>query len=92
MKNYGEELGWELDVDFPSWGNTEIYVKTISKGYLLPGETPKKAYKRVAAAVAQRINRPDLESKFFKYHYRSDWRNRGVMVREIDVIREQEGW
>jgi len=31
-KNYGEELGWEIDVDFPSWGNTEIYVKTISKG------------------------------------------------------------
>ena len=39
--NYGEELGWEIDVDFPSWGNTEIYVKTISKGYLLPGENPK---------------------------------------------------
>ena len=34
-KNYGEDLGWEIDVDFPSWGNTEIYVKTISKGYLL---------------------------------------------------------
>ena len=32
---------WELDVDFPSWKNTEIYVKTISKGYLLPGEKPK---------------------------------------------------
>ena len=32
------------------------------------------------------------QSAFFKYHYRSDWRNRGVMVREIDVIREQEGW
>ena len=40
-KNYGEDLGWEIDVDFPSWGNTEIYVKTISKGYLLPGEKPK---------------------------------------------------
>lgn len=32
------------------------------------------------------------QSSFFKHHYRSDWRNRGVMVREIDVIREQEGW
>ena len=41
QKNYEEELGWELDVDFPSWKNTEIYVKTISKGYLLPGEKPK---------------------------------------------------
>ena len=32
------------------------------------------------------------ESKFFKYHYRSAWHNYGVMVREIDVIRQQEGW
>ena len=32
------------------------------------------------------------ESKFFKFHYRSNWHNRGVMVREIDVIRTQEGW
>lgn len=32
------------------------------------------------------------QSAFFKQHYRSDWHNRGVMVREIDIIREREGW
>lgn len=32
------------------------------------------------------------DSKFFKHHCHSNWRNRGVMVREIDVIREHEGW
>lgn len=32
------------------------------------------------------------QSKFFKHHYRSNWHNQGVMVREIDVIRKQEGW
>jgi len=32
------------------------------------------------------------QSRFFKQHYRSDWHNQGVMVREIDVIRSQEGW
>jgi hypothetical protein len=32
------------------------------------------------------------QSKFFKHHYRSNWSNQGVMVREIDVIRKQEGW
>ena len=32
------------------------------------------------------------ESEFFKHHYRSNWHNLGVMVREIDVIRQQEGW
>ena len=34
---------------------------------------------------------PD-QSKFFKHHYCSNWHNHGVMVREIDVIRQQEGW
>ena len=32
------------------------------------------------------------QSAFFKQHYRSNWHNQGVMVREIDVIRKQEGW
>ena len=32
------------------------------------------------------------ESKFFKFHYRSNWQNLGIMVKEIDVIRRQEGW
>ena len=32
------------------------------------------------------------QSAFFKYHYRSNWHNRGIMIREIDVIRRQEGW
>jgi hypothetical protein len=39
------------------------------------------------------INRLDeQESKFFKHHYRSNWHNLGVMIKEIDVIRQQEGW
>jgi hypothetical protein len=32
------------------------------------------------------------QSAFFKHHYRSNWHNQGVMVREIDVIRKTEGW
>lgn len=67
MKNYGEEFGWEVDVDFPSWGNNEIYVKTISKTYLQPGEKPKDAYWRVATAVAKRLDKPQLATKFFDY-------------------------
>jgi len=67
MKNYGEEFGWEVDVDFPSWGNNEIYVKTISKTYLQAGEKPKDAYWRVATAVAKRLDKPQLATKFFDY-------------------------
>jgi ribonucleoside-diphosphate reductase alpha chain len=67
MKNYGEEYGWEVDVDFPSWGNNEIYVKTISKTYLQAGEKPKDAYWRVATTVAKRLEKPQLATKFFDY-------------------------
>ena len=79
MKNYAEELGWEIGVDFPEWGNTEIYVKTISKGYLLAGETPKDAYWRVATRVAQRLGKPQLASKFFDYIWRG-WLNLATPV------------
>jgi ribonucleoside-diphosphate reductase alpha chain len=57
---------WERGKDYPEFFD-EVALSTISKGYLLPGETPKKAYRRVAHAVAARLNRPDLENKFFKY-------------------------
>lgn len=70
MKNYGEENGWEVDVDFPSWGNNEIYVKTISKTYLQAGEKPKDAYWRVATAVAKRLEKPQLATKFFDYMWK----------------------
>ena len=77
--NYGAELGWELDVDFPSWANTEIYVKTISKGYLLEGEKPKDAYWRVATRVAQRLDKPQMATKFFDYIWKG-WLNLATPV------------
>ena len=56
---------WEKGKDYPEFFD-EISLATISKGYLLPGETPRKAYKRVAQAAANRLNKPELENKFFK--------------------------
>ena len=72
--NPGEALGWEIGVDFPTWGNTEIYIKTISRGYLLEGEVPRDAYWRVSATAAKRLNKPELASKFFDYIWRG-WLN-----------------
>jgi ribonucleoside-diphosphate reductase alpha chain len=66
-KNYGDEFGWVLGVDYPEWGNTDVYCKTISKGYLLPGETPRDAYWRAANAAAKRLYKPELAEKFFDY-------------------------
>jgi ribonucleoside-diphosphate reductase alpha chain len=60
---------WKPGVDYPEWMN-EVSLATISNGYLLPDENPKKAYKRVADAVAKRLDRPDLANKFYKYMWK----------------------
>jgi len=58
---------WKKGVDYPNWGDTEVYKKTISGGYLLIGESPKDAYWRVAKTVARRLYKPELAEKFFQY-------------------------
>lgn len=68
MKNYGKEFNWEVGVDFPTWANTEEYIKTITNGYLINNETPKEAYKRVCRAVTNRLNQTKaFEDKLFSY-------------------------
>jgi len=64
---------WKPGVDYPEWMN-EVSLATVSNGYLLPDENPKKAYRRVADAVAKRLDRPDLANKFFKYMWKG-WLN-----------------
>ena len=58
---------WQAGMDYPVWGDTDVYKKTISGGYLLQGETPKDAYWRVANTVARRLYKPELAEKFFNY-------------------------
>ena len=79
VNHHGTELGWVLGVDFPIWANTEIYVKTISKGYLMKGETPKDAYWRVSTTVARRLGKPEMASKFFDYIWKG-WLNLATPV------------
>ena len=48
----------------PSWLSEEGMI-TLSAGYLLPGETPRKMFERVASTAAQ-INRdPELYEDLF---------------------------
>ena len=58
---------WIKGEDYPEWGDTEEYRKTISGGYLLAWETPRAAYERVSATVARRLDRPEYAEKFFEY-------------------------
>jgi len=58
---------------------------------------PEDISEQYAGSLHQQLDLPMInmdadQSRFFKHHYRSNWVNQGVMVREIDVIRRQEGW
>ena len=60
-------------------------------------QDPELVANRVAEDLATQLDLPMMtmfaeQSRFFKHHYRSNWHNQGVMIREIDVIRQQEGW
>jgi ribonucleoside-diphosphate reductase alpha chain len=65
---------WIKGVDYPEWGDTEVYRKTIIGGYLLQGESPKDAYERVAKTVARRLYKPELADVFFEYIWKG-WLN-----------------
>lgn len=57
----------------PSWMNDASF-QTISKGYLLPGETPRSMYRRVANSAASYLEKvgPDLAARFFDAMW-SNW-------------------
>ena len=58
---------WKKGKDYPEWGDTEVYKKTIAGGYLLSGESPKDAYNRVCNTVATRLDKPEMAETFFQY-------------------------
>ena len=60
-------------------------------------EQPEHVSNNIANELNTQLDLPmhmltEEASEFFKRHYRSNWHNRGVMTREIDVIIQQEGW
>ena len=65
---------WKKGVDYPEWGDTDVYKKTISGGYLLYDESPRDAYQRVCKTVARRLDRPELSETFFDYIWKG-WLN-----------------
>ena len=60
-------------------------------------EQPRLVSNRLAEELHTQLGLPmaileSEQSAFFKQHYRSNWHNQGIMVREIDVIRKIEKW
>ena len=83
----------------PTWDYREVQdFNALKQIYnTIDGHNPEHIAARIANDLTTQLNLPMImldenASKFFKRHYRSDWHNKGIMIREIDVIRRQEGW
>src|ERR1700743_3276555 len=50
---------------------TEEGYQTLCKGYLLDNETPKDMWRRVSAAAAKKLGKPELESRFFELFWKN---------------------
>lgn len=55
----------------PEWLNQEA-LETLSRGYLLPGETVNDAIKRVSDSAASFLNKPEM-SKLFQESVQRNW-------------------
>lgn len=65
----------QANYEAPDWMQPRGYrtlvgSKEENNGYLLPGETPKGLYKRLASTAAKYLARPDLEDSFFEILYK----------------------
>lgn len=60
-----EDLNWKVNVDYPAWGNNDLYLTTIKGGYLQKDETPQQAYRRLSKAAVHYLNMPELEEDMF---------------------------
>lgn len=50
--------------EVPSWMTLEGF-QTLSRGYLLPEESPRGMYQRISKKAADILSQPDMESEFF---------------------------
>ena len=95
----GARMGTYMTMITPEWDYRQVQsFDALTELYQsIDGHDPEIIAGRVAEDLVTQLDLPitmmrDTESKFFKHHYRSNWHNQGAMVREIDVIRSQEGW
>ena len=95
----GARMGTYMTMITPQWDHRTVqdFAELEQLWLTIKDSNPDILAGRVAEDLATQLDLPMLtvlapESAFFKQHYRSNWHNQGVMVREIDVIRSQEGW
>lgn len=95
----GARMGTYMLMITPTWNYKEVQdFDALKQIYsTIDGHNPEHIAARIANDLNTQLNLPmaildENASKFFKRHYKSDWHNKGIMIREIDVIRRQEGW
>ena len=95
----GSRMGTYMTMITPQWDYRTVqdFAELKNLWNTVDGSNPEILAGRVSDDLTTQLDLPitnmlGLESAFFKKHYRSNWHNRGVMVKEIDVIRSQEGW
>lgn len=95
----GSRMGTYMTMITPTWDYRSVQsFDALEELWLtIQDSDPEILAGRIAEDLVSQLDLPinmmgPAESKFFKHHYRASWHNRGIMVREIDVIRQQEGW
>ena len=95
----GARMGTYMLMINPSWDHRQVQDFSALKLIYdtIDGHNPEHILARISPDLHTQLDLPmvmldENASKFFKRHYRSNWHNQGIMVREIDVIRRQEGW
>jgi hypothetical protein len=95
----GSRMGTYMTMITPQWDHRAVqdFAELEKLWNTVKDSDPEQVAGRVAEDLTTQLDLPvnmmlENESAFFKQHYRSNWHNRGVMTREIDVIRQQEGW
>lgn len=95
----GARMGTYMLMINPSWDHRQVQDFSALKLIYdtIDGHNPEHILARISPDLHNQLDLPmvmldENASKFFKRHYRSNWHNQGIMVREIDVIRRQEGW
>jgi hypothetical protein len=95
----GARMGTYMTMITPQWDYRTVqdFAELEQLWDTVRDSNPEVLAGRVAEDLATQLGLPMAtmlapESAFFKQHYRSNWHNLGIMTREIDVIRRQEGW
>jgi hypothetical protein len=95
----GSRMGTYMTMITPQWDHRVVqdFAELEKLWNTVKEHDPELVAGRVAEDLTTQLDLPinmmqENESAFFKQHYRSNWHNRGVMIREIDVIRSLEGW